>query len=103
MKREKDSLFHNQIDLSYENKTLKSELEKFGAEIKITSDSLEIIKVNKTDLNKTIIIQTYNDHRMAMSFASMKFIYPNLQIVDPEVVSKSFPRFWDEFKKLEFL
>jgi hypothetical protein len=28
MKREKDSLFHNQIDLSYENKTLKSELEK---------------------------------------------------------------------------
>lgn len=80
---------------------LKNELEKFGAEIKTTTDSLEIVKLNKIDLNKTIIVKTYNDHRMAMSFASLKFIYPNLHIEDPQVVSKSFPKFWVELKKLE--
>lgn len=80
---------------------LKNELEKFGAEIKTTNDSLEIVKLNKINRDKKIVVQTYNDHRMAMSFASLKFIYPNLQIEDPQVVSKSFPKFWDELKKIE--
>jgi 3-phosphoshikimate 1-carboxyvinyltransferase len=80
---------------------LKNELEKFGAEIIITEDSLEITDINKTNLNETIAVKTYNDHRMAMSFASLQFIYPNLQIEDHQVVSKSFPHFWDELKKME--
>lgn len=42
-------------------------------------------------------IRTYHDHRMAMAFASAMLRYPSLTIQDREVVSKSFPRFWEEF------
>lgn len=80
---------------------LKNELEKFGAEIKTTADSLVIIKLNSIDTHKHISVKTYNDHRMAMSFAPLKYMYTNLQIEDPQVVSKSFPKFWDELKRLE--
>ena len=52
-------------------------------------------------MKETITVKTYNDHRMAMSFAAFKFIYPNLQIEDDQVVSKSFPQFWNELKKLD--
>lgn len=45
-------------------------------------------------------IKTYNDHRMAMSFAPLSLIHPKLSIENPEVVKKSFPDFWDEMKKI---
>ncbi|MBO5961145.1 MAG: 3-phosphoshikimate 1-carboxyvinyltransferase [Paludibacteraceae bacterium] len=45
-------------------------------------------------------IETYNDHRMAMAFAPASLVYPNLQIKNHEVVSKSFPDFWTEYSKL---
>lgn len=80
---------------------LKNELEKFGAEVIVTADSLEINKIDKANMKETITVKTYNDHRMAMSFAAFKFIYPNLQIEDDQVVSKSFPQFWNELKKLD--
>lgn len=39
-------------------------------------------------------IATYEDHRMAMAFAPAAYIFPNLRIEHPEVVSKSYPNFW---------
>jgi len=51
------------------------------------------------DIQKNIEIESYNDHRMAMSFAAAKLRFP-MEIQNPEVVTKSFPRFWDEFFKL---
>ena len=42
-------------------------------------------------------IRTYNDHRMAMAFAPAILRYPDLVIENPTVVTKSFPRFWEEF------
>ena len=50
------------------------------------------------DTNPTI--DTYNDHRMAMAFAPASLTYPNLQIKNPDLVSKSFPEFWTEYSKL---
>ncbi|MGC9150233.1 MAG: 3-phosphoshikimate 1-carboxyvinyltransferase [Microbacter sp.] len=47
------------------------------------------------------VIETYNDHRMAMSFALTSFRHPVL-IADPEVVSKSYPAFWDDLKQTGF-
>ncbi|CAG0981956.1 3-phosphoshikimate 1-carboxyvinyltransferase [Anaerolineales bacterium] len=44
-------------------------------------------------------IQTYEDHRMAMSFAIAGLRMP-LRIEQPEVVSKSFPNFWEYWKKI---
>lgn len=45
------------------------------------------------------IIDTYDDHRMAMSFAPAGLITP-LQIADSNVVSKSYPNFWSDFEQI---
>ena len=45
-------------------------------------------------------IQTYNDHRIAMSFAIAGLVTPGIEIADKKCVDKSFPGFWTEFKKL---
>jgi 3-phosphoshikimate 1-carboxyvinyltransferase len=46
-------------------------------------------------------IKTYNDHRMALSFAPLGLIGP-IEIEDPEVVNKSYPEFWEDLKKAGF-
>ncbi len=45
-------------------------------------------------------IETYNDHRMAMSFAVAGLRTPGIVIKDEKCVEKSFPDFWTVFKKL---
>ncbi len=49
--------------------------------------------------NCTPIISTYDDHRMAMAFAPVAFMRP-IKILNPEVVSKSYPSFWEDFSLL---
>jgi len=78
---------------------LKNELEKFGAKVSITENSLELNP--KMESKKTPIIQTYNDHRMAMAFAPLALKTP-MVIQHPEVVSKSYPDFWSHLKCLGF-
>lgn len=88
---------------------LKNELEKLGAKIKITSESLELEasgnkKENgslKTDLSEQII-STYNDHRMAMSFAPLALRFDKIEIENPSVVTKSYPAFWEDLKSVGF-
>jgi len=45
-------------------------------------------------------IETYNDHRIAMSFAILGLAVPGIKIKDRNCVNKSFPSFWDELKRL---
>ncbi len=45
------------------------------------------------------VIKTYNDHRMALSFAPMTTVGFEMEIEDPGVVSKSYPGFWNDLKK----
>ncbi|MAV04703.1 MAG: 3-phosphoshikimate 1-carboxyvinyltransferase [Flavobacteriaceae bacterium] len=78
---------------------LKIELEKLGAEVKITPNSLHLKKSNQ--IKKNIKINTYSDHRMAMAFAPLGIISPII-INDPDVISKSFPSFWRLIRKLNF-
>lgn len=47
-------------------------------------------------------IETYKDHRMAMSFAVASLVRPCVRIADPGVVSKSYPRFWDDLRSMGF-
>lgn len=47
-------------------------------------------------------ICTYDDHRMAMAFAPAAALYPNIQIQHPEVVSKSFPTYWETLQQMGF-
>ena len=78
---------------------LKIEIEKLGAKVEITDTSLELINTGK--INHNISIDTYNDHRMAMAFAPLGLKVP-ININNTEVVSKSYPDFWDDLRKINF-
>jgi 3-phosphoshikimate 1-carboxyvinyltransferase len=74
-------------------------LTKLGARIKITKDSLELTSGSNFIANCSV--PTYNDHRMAMAFAPLALKIP-LTIEDAEVVSKSYPSFWDDLEQINF-
>ena len=78
---------------------LQNELSKLGASISITDDSLQIEPTNSINSNQNIA--TYNDHRMAMAFAPLA-LKTNINIENAEVVSKSYPNFWSDLKKVGF-
>ncbi len=69
---------------------LKSELSKFGAEIEVTNKSLHLKPSSK--INENVLVNTFNDHRMAMAFAPL-LLKTTLEIEDANVVSKSYPDF----------
>jgi 3-phosphoshikimate 1-carboxyvinyltransferase len=70
---------------------LKTEIEKLGGQVKISDTSLQLFKTQL--LRENVSINTYNDHRMAMSFAPLA-LKTSLVIKDANVVSKSYPDFW---------
>ena len=78
---------------------LKNEIEKLGGNVKITDRSFELLNTGK--INENILIDTYNDHRMAMAFAPLGLRVP-ININNPKVVSKSYPDFWDDLQKIGF-
>ena len=78
---------------------LKTELSKLGASISVTDKSLTLEPSTNIISNQTIA--TYNDHRMAMAFAPLG-LKTNINIENAEVVSKSYPDFWNDLKKLGF-
>ena len=75
---------------------LKIELSKLGAEISVTDESLHLKP--STTISENIAIKTYQDHRMAMAFAPLALQVP-IKINDAEVVSKSYPHFWNDLKR----
>ena len=78
---------------------LRIELTKLGSNISVTNDSLVLVASNT--INPNIKIATYNDHRMAMAFAPLALKVPII-IENAEVVSKSYPDFWEDLKSLGF-
>jgi 3-phosphoshikimate 1-carboxyvinyltransferase len=78
---------------------LTNELKKIGfVLIEPTEGQLAWIG-EKCDKALSISISTYEDHRMAMAFAPVALKTP-IVIEHPEVVSKSYPNFWNDFDKL---
>lgn len=78
---------------------LKNEIYKFGTLIEITDDSLHLS--DSKPLNSGAVLETYNDHRMAMAFAPLA-LRTSFSIKEAEVVSKSFPDFWNNLAELGF-
>ena len=78
---------------------LKNELEKLGAQVSISDDSLTL-EVS-SEIKENIKIKTYQDHRMAMAFAPLA-LKTDIIIEEAEVVSKSYPAFWIDLKKIGF-
>jgi len=77
-----------------------NELRKLGADIETKNDGL-IIKNSKSNSKfKSAIIDSHNDHRMAMSFAIAGLRIPGIKIKNPNSVKKSFPKFFDKINDI---
>ena len=76
---------------------LKTEIEKLGGEVEITNETLYLKPSIK--IKENISIATYHDHRMAMAFAPLALKVP-IAIEDANVVSKTYPTFWEDFEKI---
>ena len=79
---------------------LKNEFLKLGIELNVTDNSIQWLGEN--GINKSVVatIATYNDHRMAMSFATISLLLDEIIIEDANVVSKSYPLFWEHLKQI---
>lgn len=75
---------------------LQNELAKMGINTRSKKDSLTIFGGHP----KPARVDTYNDHRIAMSFALAGTKIEDVEIINPDVVNKTFPGFWDELSKL---
>ena len=79
---------------------LQNELAKIGASLE--EDQSGVWKLNPAkQLPKQVFINTYDDHRMAMAFAPLA-TKMEVKIEHPEVVNKSFPRFWEQIERAGF-
>lgn len=79
---------------------LKIELKKLGAKVRITKDSIHLKANEQQPKFNDQIINTYEDHRMAMAFAPLSLLMP-ITINNAEVVNKSYPNFWSDLEKIK--
>ncbi len=75
---------------------LYTELQKLGTQVSAFDDGLEI----SPSALRAAQLDTYDDHRLAMSFALVGLKTPGVRIENPDCVKKSFPKFWSEWEKL---
>ena len=81
---------------------LIAELRKLGFVLRAEGDDRLIWDGTRCEADEQPTIATYDDHRMAMAFAPAALCYEELTIEHPEVVTKSYPGFWEELGKLRF-
>ncbi|MDR1259234.1 MAG: 3-phosphoshikimate 1-carboxyvinyltransferase [Tannerellaceae bacterium] len=83
---------------------LRAELRRLGYVIDASRESiLEWNGERCTTESERPFINTYEDHRMAMAFAPLSLVCPaGIVIADPEVVTKSYPAFWNDMRKAGF-
>ena len=67
------------------------------------TDRIKAVENELKKLSTSKIIETYKDHRMAMSFAPLSLKYEELTIRNSEVVSKSYPNFWKDLSSAGFI
>ena len=76
---------------------LETELTKLGARVRTSATDLVIEPPERIT---PASIATYDDHRMAMSFAVAGLAVDGIAIQNPECVGKTFPGFFDELRRL---
>ena len=82
---------------------LQTELKKIGYLIEIKSNSELEWTGKRCEPESAPLISTYEDHRMAMAFAPVCLKTGKISIAHPEVVSKSYPNFWNDLRQAGFL
>lgn len=82
---------------------LRAELVKINPQVAVIgNDLLQIRKREITKSRQIIRFNTYNDHRMAMALAPLAVTCEGLVVENPQLVAKSYPTFWDDFRKVGF-
>ena len=81
---------------------LVTELRKLGYIVRSEQDSILLWDGERCPADETPVIATYEDHRMAMAFAPACLVLPHILIDEPQVVSKSYPAYWDDLRKAGF-
>jgi 3-phosphoshikimate 1-carboxyvinyltransferase len=74
-----------------------AELRRIGVDADETDDGF-VVRPGTTPHGA--VIETYDDHRMAMSFALVGLVVPGISVADPGVVAKTHPGFWDDLATL---
>jgi 3-phosphoshikimate 1-carboxyvinyltransferase len=81
---------------------LANEIKKIGGLLTVIEGDDFNIESNKPELSEKAIFKTYHDHRMAMSAAILAMIFSKITIESEEVVSKSYPDFWEHLSQAGF-
>lgn len=81
---------------------LITELRKLGYVLRSEQDSILLWDGERCPADESPVISTYEDHRMAMAFAPACLALPHIRIDEPQVVSKSYPTYWDDLRKAGF-
>jgi 3-phosphoshikimate 1-carboxyvinyltransferase len=76
---------------------LATELAKTGARVTVESDGLLI---EPTDMLVGARLDTHHDHRLAMAFGVLGLAVDGIEVADPDVVSKSWPTYWDALEAI---
>jgi 3-phosphoshikimate 1-carboxyvinyltransferase len=83
-------------------KALQNELAKIGVEL-IEDNLIYTLNTSGLHFPEKVVINTYDDHRMAMAFAPLSLLIKELEIEDMNVVEKSYPDFWRDLEKAGFM
>lgn len=81
---------------------LKTELRKLGYVLYDSENSILEWNGERCEPEASPVIKTYEDHRMAMAFAPAAIKLDHINIAEPKVVTKSYPRFWDDLRYVGF-
>ena len=81
---------------------MKTEMRKLGYVLHDVNNCELYWNGERCEAETTATIDTYEDHRMALAFAPAAFRLPGLRINNPQVVTKSYPHFWEDLKKAGF-
>jgi len=81
---------------------LQNELAKMGVKL-IEDNEHYTVDCSGKFIPERMFINTYDDHRMAMAFAPLALLIPELEVEDAKVVEKSYPAFWTDLEKVGFV
>jgi len=80
---------------------LQTELAKMGVKL-IEKGQVYKLDCSEKFIPERMFVNTYHDHRMAMAFAPLALVVPQLEFENGPVVEKSYPAFWDDLEKQGF-
>lgn len=83
---------------------LKNELSKLGIQVRISDSDTPTLELKASNYKKgtDLVFETYGDHRMAMMSAMLAMVTGPVKIINPDVVDKSYPAFWEHLQSIGF-